>query len=1004
MKYLTKSYIIKCIFQELFTFLLNNFHWVCYIVMILNHIMTASFLTLFYPISIFCYAILEYPRPPRIYWKICLLYSVFLLVIKFIFHLEFLRKSDSFTELITNLYNYKCGIKIYDSSVSREFLIYMIYDALVLIFLLINDYLLVSRGIWSKREQEIENIYQANERIAKSSYLPKTGLDENEVKKFNDSFFLQRELTISNDEDKKKYRFNTLLITDAQSKEEKSKKEEGDNLLKKTQHLKTLIEKSNLRLSSIKTNESIINKKEEEQKIKQKIEKFEKKIIEIDQEIKDIEKYDEASRSYCQRLFPKVRNEKPGNEFYGWYTTTMALIIVFIVIFYTTMVQDKTFGSIELDTNQFSGEMVIVLLIHVAILLYDRVLYISQNRGNLKYEHIFYDKATGDLVPESEIKNYSITDGIIPPDTVDKLNKKYNIVNIQNEEFNCTEFQKYLLHMVITIISHLFIFFYCPMIGNYNTYGLVYCENTGKNNDSGRDEASEDDDEDSGEQCNDFLYNKALICFYLLYVIYYISSGLQVRYGFYDMKRKSMLKSGDKSLNGTIYNVYKAIPFLYEIKLAIDWTFTKTCLDLFQWNKFESVYDIVYVTFCAMNAKNSQLVGQKVGKFMKIVMGGVLAFLLIVILIAPLMLFSNLNPTNKLNNLTGAVLKIDLCFFYKNKAVKNYTLYENSRPSSIENIEKSGRDWDIYNYSLSSKTKNFEKEQIQTVQFFEESDKNWDLTTPLIENLKHLILNRKNISDLEYISLAIDYNFDRPLPIESNKINKRYIYTIYYYDNYTNTPEYEYIEQLGEALNNCHDTEITYKNVYSPPIRLSSNIKPKRLTDKKYFPNLDIKLGFVGCKVLGNDKNFSYLESYFTLKKIMNITDEATKKNITIEEGVKFHVFSDKVSSTTSGTNVLTFYISFVLLIGNYVRNFFAGQPEKIMLTEMPYSERIINLCEGIKISRNSYDFEKEEKYYYTLIEFMRSPGFLRKLTESSREQFRRREEMTRANKTSDDI
>ena len=70
----------------------------------------------------------------------------------------------------------------------------------------------------------------------------------------------------------------------------------------------------------------------------------------------------------------------------------------------------------------------------------------------------------------------------------------------------------------------------------------------------------------------------------------------------------------------------------------------------------------------------------------------------------------------------------------------------------------------------------------------------------------------------------------------------------------------------------------------------------------------------------------------------------------------------------------------------------------------MPETEQLVNLCEGIKISRNSYDFEKEEKYYYTLIEFMRSPGFLRKLTESSREQFRRREEMTRANKTSDDI
>jgi len=102
-----------------------------------------------------------------------------------------------------------------------------------------------------------------------------------------------------------------------------------------------------------------------------------------------------------------------------------------------------------------------------------------------------------------------------------------------------------------------------------------------------------------------------------------------------------MLKSGNSSINGTIYNSFKAIPFIYEIKLAIDWTFTKTCLDLFQWNKFESVYDIVYCTYCAMTAKNQQLVGQKIGKFLKIGMGGTLSFVLIFILVAPLMLFSS---------------------------------------------------------------------------------------------------------------------------------------------------------------------------------------------------------------------------------------------------------------------------------------------------------------------------------------------------------------------------
>lgn len=56
------------------------------------------------------------------------------------------------------------------------------------------------------------------------------------------------------------------------------------------------------------------------------------------------------------------------------------------------MVQDKTFGAVELDTKQFSGEMVIVLVIHVAILVYDRVLYINQNRKNLKFKYIFYDR------------------------------------------------------------------------------------------------------------------------------------------------------------------------------------------------------------------------------------------------------------------------------------------------------------------------------------------------------------------------------------------------------------------------------------------------------------------------------------------------------------------------------------------------------------------------------------------------------------------------------------
>ena len=57
----------------------------------------------------------------------------------------------------------------------------------------------------------------------------------------------------------------------------------------------------------------------------------------------------------------------------------------------------------------------------------------------------------------------------------------------------------------------------------------------------------------------------------------------------------------------------------------------------------------------------------------------------------------------------------------------------------------------------------------------------------------------------------------------------------------------------------------------------------------------------------------------------------------------------------------------------------------------MPHPEKLLNLCECVKISRYTYDFKKEEYLYNILIEIMRTPDFLKKLTQSNIEQFQRR-------------
>ena len=83
--------------------------------------------------------------------------------------------------------------------------------------------------------------------------------------------------------------------------------------------------------------------------------------------------------------------------------------------------------------------------------------------------------------------------------------------------------------IISVLLVSLFIFFFMPMYGNYKVYRTIYCQENAK-------------------ECNDFIKNKFLTLFYIVYIAYFISSGLQVKYGFYDMKKKSVLKAKSNSL------------------------------------------------------------------------------------------------------------------------------------------------------------------------------------------------------------------------------------------------------------------------------------------------------------------------------------------------------------------------------------------------------------------------------------------------------------------------
>ena len=108
--------------------------------------------------------------------------------------------------------------------------------------------------------------------------------------------------------------------------------------------------------------------------------------------MKDDPRYDEGNKKYLEKLFPRIRNEKPGTDKYPFMALSLAIVIIYILLFFTQMAQDKTYGPVNLDTTQFSGNMVLFLIFHVIVLVYDRIIYISQNKSNLKYKYFFYKK------------------------------------------------------------------------------------------------------------------------------------------------------------------------------------------------------------------------------------------------------------------------------------------------------------------------------------------------------------------------------------------------------------------------------------------------------------------------------------------------------------------------------------------------------------------------------------------------------------------------------------
>jgi hypothetical protein len=78
---------------------------------------------------------------------------------------------------------------------------------------------------------------------------------------------------------------------------------------------------------------------------------------------------------FFTRLFPTVRQQKPGKDLYMWVTGLSILMIVYIFIWYSQLAMKETTIAEQIHTSQLQTPMVVSVVVIMGFMVLDRIFY-----------------------------------------------------------------------------------------------------------------------------------------------------------------------------------------------------------------------------------------------------------------------------------------------------------------------------------------------------------------------------------------------------------------------------------------------------------------------------------------------------------------------------------------------------------------------------------------------------------------------------------------------------
>uniref|UniRef100_A0A8C7QZV4 Piezo type mechanosensitive ion channel component 1 (Er blood group) n=1 Tax=Oncorhynchus mykiss TaxID=8022 RepID=A0A8C7QZV4_ONCMY len=455
---------------------------------------------------------------------------------------------------------------------------------------------------------------------------------------------------------------------------------------------------------------------------------------------------------------------------------------------------------------------------------------------------------------------------------------------------------------------------------------------------------------------------------YFFKCIYFALSAYQIRCGYPTRILGNFLTKKFNHLNLFLFQGFRLVPFLVELRAVMDWVWTDTTLSLSNWMCVEDIYANIFIIKCSRETekKYPQPKGQKKKKIVKYGMGGLIIFFLICIIWFPLLFISLVRSVvGVVNHPVDVTVTVKLGGYeplftmsVQQQSIQSFTEEDyNKLTTNFYDNAVAMQFITLYSY-----------EDIVTAKIEGSSGSVWRISPPSRQEVVKELLG----SPVD-MTLRLAWTFQRDLGKGGTVEHTSDKYSI------DLDPGNPVRADLASLLVGNRTDPVRVPHMFPNYIRAPNGAEAKPV-DQLYKGDedgyQDITLSLMRDRSLNSTRG---AQEWWDI----SIADCTPSKGAC---GVlPMVIFNDKVSPPSlgflAGYGIMGLYVSVVLVIGKFVRGFFSEISHSIMFEELPCVNRILKLCTDIFLVRETGELELEEELYSKLIFLYRSPETMIKWT-----------------------